>query len=373
MTAPVLRVVTPTSPTPGGAERLLTPSRAWTVGRAPDADVVVDDGLVSRHHLVLEPAGPGWTVRDVSSNGSWLNGGRIPPAGYGVPPGATAVVHLGAPTGPAITLGGAPGGFPGDRTAGPAFTPARPARRRRRGLRGLVIALVVLAVLLVVGDRVAAAVAGDQAVKQIVQQSQGLTSEPSVSFRGFPFLTQVASGTYSDIRVRVRDIAAPDAPRIASIEADLRGAHVPLSSVLDNTLSSVPVDRVDATVRLGFDDLNAYLADQVGGLVLKPTGNGAIAVSGTVDLDGSTVSITGTATVGARDGGLLVTPGDVQVQGGDLGPLADLASGLGSLLPPIPVPLDGLPFDLAVTSVDVDADGITGSAQARGVTLEVPQ
>lgn len=46
------------------------------LGRAFDNDLVVDDGTLSRSHLVFRKTEPGsWTVRDVgSSNGSRLNG-----------------------------------------------------------------------------------------------------------------------------------------------------------------------------------------------------------------------------------------------------------------------------------------------------------
>src|SRR6185295_13033850 len=47
------------------------------VGRV-DADVTIDDPLVSRRHAVIRPAGNGLEVEDLGSlNGTWVNGERL--------------------------------------------------------------------------------------------------------------------------------------------------------------------------------------------------------------------------------------------------------------------------------------------------------
>jgi DNA-binding CsgD family transcriptional regulator len=50
-----------------------------TLGRAPSADIVVDDLLVSRLHARFERAGQVWTVVDdgLSRNGTFVNGRRL--------------------------------------------------------------------------------------------------------------------------------------------------------------------------------------------------------------------------------------------------------------------------------------------------------
>lgn len=51
-----------------------------TLGRAPDNDVVLQDALVSGHHARLDVGPGGCIVTDLgSTNGSWLNGQRLPP------------------------------------------------------------------------------------------------------------------------------------------------------------------------------------------------------------------------------------------------------------------------------------------------------
>jgi ABC-type multidrug transport system ATPase subunit len=53
---------------------------AITIGRGQDNDVVLDDPLVSRHHALLHPGGPGRAavLQDLGSfNGTFVNGGRV--------------------------------------------------------------------------------------------------------------------------------------------------------------------------------------------------------------------------------------------------------------------------------------------------------
>jgi hypothetical protein len=61
-----------------GVPHLSLRSRAVTVGRADDNDLVIVDPEVSRHHARLEPDGQGWRAIDLgSANGTWVNGVRL--------------------------------------------------------------------------------------------------------------------------------------------------------------------------------------------------------------------------------------------------------------------------------------------------------
>ncbi len=61
----------------GSHEATVPTGRPFVVGRGRTADLVLTDARVSREHLVIEPDAQGWTVRDVSSNGTWLGGQRV--------------------------------------------------------------------------------------------------------------------------------------------------------------------------------------------------------------------------------------------------------------------------------------------------------
>jgi pSer/pThr/pTyr-binding forkhead associated (FHA) protein len=60
------------------------------LGRASENDLVIDDGTLSRQHLVLTRDGAGtWSVADAgSSNGSKLNGMKLGKAPTAMEPGA---------------------------------------------------------------------------------------------------------------------------------------------------------------------------------------------------------------------------------------------------------------------------------------------
>lgn len=231
----------------------------------------------------------------------------------------------------------------------------------------------MLLVLLAVADRVSAHVASTEAVSQIVQKSQGLADRPSVSFGGFPFLTQVAFGKYSDIHVGMHNITPESSLRIDSISAHLRGAHVPLATVMNGELKTIPVDTVTATVAMRYDDLNAFLAHQPGHLKLAPK-DGAVQVTGTVDEGGQTFDVSGAAKLAVDDGELVISPTSLHVKTGGplddiLGDASDVLGDVLSAFPPVPVPMPGLPFDLRLTSVHSNDNGLVASGAADKVVL----
>jgi hypothetical protein len=88
----------------------LSGDRSYVVGRGRDADINVPGTRVSRHHVELAPSGRGWTVRDISSNGIWVDGRRvsslplIPVEESRARVTAPTEVRLGAPDGPPLLL-----------------------------------------------------------------------------------------------------------------------------------------------------------------------------------------------------------------------------------------------------------------------------
>src|SRR5262245_395673 len=60
-----------------GEQISLPPDRPFVIGRAVACDLVVNDGRVSRRHLMLEPTPDGWTAIDISANGTWHAGERV--------------------------------------------------------------------------------------------------------------------------------------------------------------------------------------------------------------------------------------------------------------------------------------------------------
>lgn len=65
------------------------PLEGVRLGRGADNDLVVDDGTLSRTHLLLRRSAEGWTLEDLhSSNGTQVDGARVNGAPVALDPGA---------------------------------------------------------------------------------------------------------------------------------------------------------------------------------------------------------------------------------------------------------------------------------------------
>ncbi|MCM3884838.1 DUF2993 domain-containing protein, partial [Frankia sp. R82] len=269
----------------------------------------------------------------------------------------------------------APGGPGGSNAPGTGAPSGRPRRRRRRILP---IALIVLIVLFVVGDRVGVVIAKGQMRKQIkagvaenLKPGDPVPTITSVSIGGFPFLTQVLFGKFTDIGVGLDGIPTPG-PKISSVKAHLRGVHVPLGDALTDNVGTVPVDDVRATVGITYADLNAYLATQNPKVQVAPVDGGKqVKVTGTADIPGfGSQQIGGVTTFEVTDNKLSLIPSALSVEGNGLNfsiPVpGDLLKGvLGS----VPIPVSGLPFHLNIVDASTNGTGLSLTATAKDVVL----
>ncbi|WP_030610246.1 LmeA family phospholipid-binding protein [Streptomyces sclerotialus] len=99
-----------------------------------------------------------------------------------------------------------------------------------RALRRLLVLLVVVGVLFVAADRLAVDFAEDKAAEKI-RGSLGLSGTPQVSVKGFPFLTQVASGTLTQVDASLGGIeATAEGHRLRVTELSAQFHDVKLSS-----------------------------------------------------------------------------------------------------------------------------------------------
>ena len=133
-------------------------------------------------------------------------------------------------------------------------------------MRKFLIALVILAVLLVVLDR-AGLVIAQREIGSRVQSAYRLPARPGVSVRGFPFLTQVASGTYQQINVSIKSASAGGV-QLENIDATFTGVHAPLSLVFGQSGNGVNARRER---RLGSRDAEQHQGDPFP----VPAGDGA--------------------------------------------------------------------------------------------------
>lgn len=347
------------------------------IGRAGIARSVPTPGM---------PAGPEalWRERIQSippadpqpAHAAWADSGTHPPTGS----------HIGTQTGDDHYRQAHPGAEDNATPAGPGGHPPpadpgdgsiSPKRRRwRRRRRILAIGAVVQLVVLVAGDRFAVSAAEDQMAKQIeasVTESLACDVVPptvsNVSIGGFPFLTQIMFGNFKNIGVNIEGIPTPG-PRISSVEAHLKGLHIPVKKILTNSVGEVPVDNVEATVRLDYDDVNTFLADQPGKIQINPVDGGEqVEVSGTADVPVlGAQEVGGVTTFEIRDNKLILVPSELSLRGG-LNFSIPVPGGVGELLPSVPIPVGGLPFDLNIVEASTDASGLSLTATAKDVTL----
>jgi hypothetical protein len=233
----------------------------------------------------------------------------------------------------------------------------RPARRRRWPLR-LAITLVVLIGVLVAVDRIGVAVA-ESAVGQTLQNSQHLANKPGVDIDGFPFLTQLASGNYDKIELTDDDITVGESGRTVSLEhlkVTLRQVKVARDFTSGTAGSGV------ADARMSYPALSQTL-----GTTLSYAGSGRVKATASVVVGSQTISGSVTATPELSGHSLRFASPKVTVSG--VPAPAAVNAALGAVFG-APIPLDNLPYDLAVQSLTAGADGVSFVLSARHLTFQ---
>jgi LmeA-like phospholipid-binding len=231
---------------------------------------------------------------------------------------------------------------------------AAPRRRRGGCLRAAIIGVVVLVILLVAADFIAKAVAQNVAASQI--QKDGFPKKPSVTFEGFPFLTQVAAHDFHQVRLSSSDVPAGPVD-ITKVNAVANGIH------LKGNFQSGTIDQVSGTVVISFGSLDSALTNAlgpagsvVGSVGLKLSAAGPQEIKASLDL----VVASGSAT-------WRVTRPNPR----ELSVTLVSSSGLpDSLLQPIrnfSFTIPKLPFGLTIQTVSVTPSGIVGNISATHV------
>src|SRR5215469_5112041 len=166
----------------------------------------------------------------------------------------------------------APGqdGYPG----APGVQGGPRPRRRRRGRRWtmVVFGVIVLLILLVIGDRVALAVAENNMADQFV--SNGLPVKPSVTIEGFPFLTQLAARDFHKVDISASNIPAGPVT-ITSATGTLQGLH------FNSSFNSATVDHANVKIFVSFAALaGAGGLGNVADLTITPAGPNLMKITG---------------------------------------------------------------------------------------------
>ncbi|MGX1914047.1 LmeA family phospholipid-binding protein [Streptomyces phaeochromogenes] len=154
-----------------------------------------------------------------------------------------------------------------------------------RALRILLIVTVILGGLFIIADRVAVGFAEDEAADRL-KTNEGLATTPSVSIKGFPFLTQVVGGELDEVEVGIKNYEAdtsgttvgtgtangttPDKIRIDDLTAQMRGV------AFSGDYSSAKAASATGTATISYDELlkaaKAEPVDVTNGVTAKVVG-----------------------------------------------------------------------------------------------------
>ena len=225
-------------------------------------------------------------------------------------------------------------------------------------LKRLLVVLAVLVGLLAMADRFMASAAGDAAGGQ-VRRAARTPDDADVTFRGFPFVTQALAGRFTRVDVVARDVPVQGLT-LDRVDARFDGVRVKLGKALAGELAAVPTDGAAATARLTYDDLNTYLRRR-GSLTVSPSGE-QLQVTGQVRVNGALISGRGIARVVLRPGSIVLQVTSAAANGVAIpAPAARLLT--------VTVPIEGMPFGMALQSVDVDDEALVLRGTAAGIVV----
>ena len=176
-------------------------------------------------------------------------------------------------------------------------------------MRKLIIALVSLVALALVVD-FGAAISTEYRVSRAVRHGAGLGDDPAVTVSGFPFLTQVQSGTFGAVTVRARNVPSDLVGQLL-VETRFEGVHLPSSSWVIDTGAPMRVDRAEGRLIIGQTALGQLLGVPDLELSAPPSdksdGTGGSGGAGLINygpaISANAVLLTGTVQVGEDEKG----------------------------------------------------------------------
>ena len=290
-----------------------------------------------------EPAGPQAQGPDFAPPGV-DHTQMLPTAGSAAPESTVAMPH------------------PGGTTVQPAVAYAPPVAPRKPRSRTVMIAVIsVLAVLavLIAGDRVANAVA-QNALATRLQSELSTPTKPEVSIGGFPFVTQVLGGSFSSVQVIADDATVQEGPTsvaIAHLDATLTGITA------SDRYQNVVADRGEATALVDWVGVSTLAGHQLGYEADDRMRIDFSVPIGRLSIDGY---ITGRPQLDVDAQTITVADPQVNVASVEV-PQAVVDAVSRIVLQPIPI--QNLPYDISVTGLTVQPDGLLLSGTGQDIAV----
>ena len=224
--------------------------------------------------------------------------------------------------------------------------------------KGLVIFLIFLIGLVIAADRIGLWVAQDQIAKNVATQ-YGLDHKPSVTIKGFPFLTQALGGKYGEIDVNVGDVTQLGV-HLTDTVVTLKGVKAPLSDAVHGDASKMVADTATSVATVSYADVDK---EAPRGLKVSAKGKD-LQVRGPVTVLGLSRTVTATVTVKPSGRNVRVLPQTVNAGGATL-PVALVQQAFSFTMP-----VKGLPLNTRISDVQVGADGLRVTTVGEHVNLE---
>lgn len=281
--------------------------------------------------------------------------GQPEPAAVGRPDFAPAGADRAATGSPEPTVA-----LPAGTTVQPVAAPP-PTRRKPRSRAVMIAVIAVLGVLavLIAGDRVADAVA-ENALATRLQTELATPAKPEVAIGGFPFVTQVLSGSFGSVRIQAADATVQDGSKAVRI------------ATLDATVTDVTATERYANIVAGAGTATALVdwasVSEVVGQRLSYVADDRIRLDFSVPLGRLAIDgyVTGRPELNAADQTITIADPEVNVGQVDV-PQVIVDAVSRAVLRPFPI--EGLPYDIALTGLVVQPDGLLLTATGADIPL----
>jgi hypothetical protein len=236
-------------------------------------------------------------------------------------------------------------------------------------VRLVVLFVLAALVLLTVADRLTESAAA-HAVSVKARQSGQLAADPTVTIKGFPFLTQAFRGRYDEIDVTTHGIHRSGL-RLETVSGRFLGVHVGLGATLDGAVASARIDQASGEVDVSYADLDAFLASRHVTIAEVGTTTTAARFTGRTVVGRVIVPIGGPVTVSARAGVLSLTPSAAGLRATGATLTAKQAAALAAAFT-LRIPLAHLPFGVFVGTAAAGPGGLRLTGPAVGLAVAVP-
>ncbi len=241
------------------------------------------------------------------------------------------------------------------------------------------VIVVVLVGLFVAADRIGKHEAEQEIAKQAAQEldNRQITSpsKPTAHIAGFPFLTQVAGGTYHKITIHV------DKPSTSGITLDrldlvATDVHANAGDILDGN-GTVTADTLVGTASLPLNQVAALLGAQMlaspaadgAQITISPGPSGDIQAEVKVDVPGVSLDLIATGKIAVSDGKIKFDVDSLKPKDGSSSPLLDAVLSQVRQTLAVPLELPALPYGLVITDATADSSGLDVTAKATNVQL----